>query len=298
MKACRLASLVIAALFTLLAAGGANAAGLSGTYADASGVTQLVFKNDRVTITRLGIMQGIFKYTVDGKEITVEGANSGQAMLLEIDAKGCIVGVPGADELCKAGAGSNSSAPSTTGTQGVSGVYAGTAPDGGSYRFVFHADGTVEIVTAAMHMDATYTVDGKTVTIHPPKGAGSESDTIVLHIDGKGCLVGMQGTDKMCKVAANAAGMSGTGANTSGVVSVYTANDPDVGTVRYVFHKDGTVDISTGGTQVTATYKFAADKVTITLPKEAGGDSIVMSIDSKGCLYNPNAPTRARLCKR
>ncbi len=291
MKILRYAVLVAAALFTLVAsAAGAFAASIEGTYADKDGITKLEFKNARVTITRLGIMQGIFKYTVDGKEITVSNANNGQAMLLEINDKGCIIGVPGASELCKVGAGSSAGAANTG--AGVSGVYAGNDPKGNSYRFDFHGDGTVGMTTEGINVTATYKVTGRTVTITAPKAAGG--DTLVLQIDDAGCLTGPD-VGKLCKVA-ESGDTGSSSANTSGVWGVYSTTDPTNGTIRWTFYNDGKVEMSAQGASFTATYKAEGKKVTITAPKSVGGDVIVMQMDDKGCLYNPDQPT-TKLCK-
>jgi len=262
-----------------------------GTYTDTNGMTRLVFKNARVTITRLGIMQGIFKYAVEGSEITVSGANNGQAMLLEIDDQGCILGVPGTAKLCK----SENEAKAGAKATGVSGVYMSSNPGEGGFRFDFHADRTVEMSGQGISLVGHYAVAGKKVTITAPRSAGGQ--TMVMQVNERGCIVGAD-VGELCKAEANAKIGPNAGSRAAGIWRTYAGTVPTAGPIRYVFHNDGTVVMSAKGASVSATYSVAGKTVTITGPKAAGGESFVLQIDDKDCLYSPEKPTGPRLCRQ
>lgn len=262
-----------------------------GIYTDTNGLTRLAFKDARVTITRLGIMQGIFRYTVKGNEITVSGANNGQSMLLEVDDQGCIIGVPGTAQLCK----TNSEAKTGGKATGVSGVYASSKSGDGGFRFDFHADRTVDMSGQGISLNAHYAVAGKQVTITVPKSAGGQ--TLVMQINDRGCIVGAD-VGELCKVQTNAKPRLGAGPVAAGVWRTYAGTVAGAGPMRYVFHNDGTVVMSAEGASVNGTYSLAGNKVTITGPKAAGGESFVLEIDDQDCLYSPDQPAGPRLCRQ
>lgn len=212
-------------------------------------------------------------------------------MLLEIDDQGCIVGVPGAARLCKRATEAKAGATAT----GVSGVYVSSNPGEGSFRFDFHTDRTVEMSGQGISLSAHYAVAGKNVTITAPKSAGGQ--TMVMQINDRGCLVGAD-VGELCKAEANAKTGPDAGSRAAGIWRTYAGTAPTAGPIRYVFHNDGTVVMSAQGASVSATYRVAGNRVTITGPKAAGGESFVLQIDDKDCLYSPEKPTGPRLCRQ